>query len=240
MEGLRYKQVEGSITDVDFTKRFVKGVWNKYGYKDSDGDISVMGMASKSIQERGPQGKNLIQMLRQHNSDLLLGKPTELFEGKEGLVGGGYLSETSYGLDTIKLLDDGVLDSWSIGFRVMKGDWDKEQNAFMLKEIMLYEGSLVTFAANDMSRVTDIKSVDKDQVTRLVERLGVTMKAMKKGTYTDDTFFKLEFEIEQMKSILSLYMQSEVKEPPYKAFLEDDPREKEDLGLLKLKLLLQN
>ena len=53
-----YKSTQLVVKDVDDTKGIVKAYYSAYGNEDSDGDIIVMGAATKSASERGPRGAN--------------------------------------------------------------------------------------------------------------------------------------------------------------------------------------
>ena len=56
------------------------------------------------------------------------------------------------------LLKAGAISGLSIGYRTIVDEYDRETNTSTLKELELWETSLVTFPANDAARVTGVKS----------------------------------------------------------------------------------
>jgi hypothetical protein len=64
---IQYKDVMTMPLDVDNASRRVKVVISEMGSKDLDNDIIESGAYDKTIAERGPQGKNIIHHLIDHN-----------------------------------------------------------------------------------------------------------------------------------------------------------------------------
>ena len=64
--------------------------------------------------------------------------------------------DTQRGREAYALLRQGALDGLSIGFSTVKDSWDGDVRN--IQEVRLWEGSLVTFPANDLARVTLVRS----------------------------------------------------------------------------------
>jgi len=81
--------------------------------------------------------------------------------GPRGSMTSGRLSMTQRGRDAYTLLQDGVLNEWSIGYYPIKHDWDEEADPPVrnLREVKLVEYALVTLAMNPGAVTSDVKKV---------------------------------------------------------------------------------
>ncbi len=52
----------------------------------------------------------------------------------------------------------GSLTGLSVGYALKDWEYDRSKEAFLLKEIDLWEVSLVTFPSNDEARISDVKN----------------------------------------------------------------------------------
>lgn len=143
------------ITDVDVKGRIVKGYFNIFGNIDSDNDMIMPGSYKKTISEN-PRIKHLYQ----HNptfplSSVRSGK-LKVYEDAKGLVFESEISDTSWGRDVLKLYEDEVIDEHSVGIRVTKSS--KRSGYREITEVMMMEGSTVTWGANEEARLVGIKS----------------------------------------------------------------------------------
>lgn len=66
------------------------------------------------------------------------------------------------GRDIRTLLRDGVLTELSIGYDAVAFDFDSDTGVRHLKEIRLWEVSIVTWAMNDQAKVEEVKSLAED------------------------------------------------------------------------------
>lgn len=192
-EILEYKDTIGGISDVDLSSHIIKGYASVFGNVDSDGDIMVKGAYSKTISEWGPQGKGRIKMCWQHDIYDPIAKTTELFEDDKGL---GFVASAPKNVthidDRIKMIEGGVIDELSVGFRTIKQE--AGQGARKITEVKLYEYSLVTLASNELAKITLVKSEKRgDFVKRLQSKSQNIVKMMRNGTLTDESFHDLEF-----------------------------------------------
>lgn len=135
-----------------------------FGNRDSGSDIIEKGAFAKTIAE----DFNRIKILALHNDSWLpVGKPIELREDERGLFIRGKISDTSMGRDIQTLLKDGVLNELSIGYDAVEFDYDSKQDTRHLREIKLWEVSIVTWAMNDQARVEEVKAFAEDLKTEV-------------------------------------------------------------------------
>ena len=194
-EILSYKSIlNGSVEDVDVKKRIVTGYLSSFDTKDYDNDVIVKGAYSKSINER----KNNIFFLNQHDWKQPHGKFNVLTEDSKGLYfeSTPFVDGVSYSEDTLKLYDAGIIKEHSVGFNVVKSDFDTKDNVRVIKEIKLYEGSNVTLGANSNTPFTGMKSMTLQDVN---DQYKLITKAFRNGTFTDETFSLLEVALKQLQ-----------------------------------------
>ena len=201
------KSITGEVKDLDFKKRIVTGYLSAFGNKDHVGDIIVKGAFSKSISER----KDKIFFLNQHNWDQPHGKFNTLLEDAKGLYFESTpLVDTSYSSDLLKLYEAGIINEHSIGFTTVKDEFDKKEDARLLKELKLYEGSNVTLGANPETPFMGMKAGFQsaaDQAKRII-------KMLRTGDVTDDTMALLEIALKQYEYELIELGKKVNAEPP--------------------------
>lgn len=135
-----------------------EGYGSVFGNVDSYRDVVVKGAFNRTINNN--MGR--IKILWQHDTKEPIGKPIEMYEDGKGLYIKGKLSLGSdVGKKAYELMKDGVINELSIGYDTIKEDFDKVKNVRYLKEIRLWEVSAVTFGANDLAKVNNVKTIDK-------------------------------------------------------------------------------
>lgn len=150
-----YKSFKFELESADESGEF-SGYAAVFGNKDSGGDVIEKGAFSKTIREDFDR----IKILSQHTDcELPIGKPLELREDDRGLFIRGKISDTAKGRDIQTLMKDGVLNELSIGYDAVEFNYDSEQGARRLKEIKLWEVSIVTWAMNDQAKIDEVKSL---------------------------------------------------------------------------------
>lgn len=124
---------------------------------DSGGDVIEPGAFTKTLAE----GWDRVKILALHNDCWLpIGRPTELREDANGLFLSAKVSDTTMGKDIKILLKDGVLNELSIGYDPVIFDYD-EDGIRHLREVRLWEVSVVTWAMNPQARITGYKSLQE-------------------------------------------------------------------------------
>jgi HK97 family phage prohead protease len=207
MKHYQVKDINGEVGDMDMALRKVKAVWAMCGNVDLDNDVIVPEAFSRTITARGPQGKNLIWSLVDHKSSMkyALGKPKELYVEGNALIAVTEIIETEMGEDMLKLYEANLINQHSIGFSTIKSEMDNSTGIRTIKELMLYEGSAVLWAANPETPTLSIyKGMEQAEVKETLNgRLEKLLKAFKHGTFTDETFSLLEIEIKQIQTAIS-------------------------------------
>lgn len=206
-----------NIMDVDSEQRRVKAVWARCGNIDLDNDIIVPEAFTKTIKERGPEGKNLVWSLVDHCSDMnnVIGKPEKLYIEGDMLIAITPIVETEKGEDIIKLYEAGLINQHSIGFSTIKSNVDKN-GVRTITELKLYEGSAVLWGANPETPTLGFKSESEnlDKKQELSNRLEKLLKAFKGGRFTDDTFSLMEIEIKRIQTeLMELEIVKEITQP---------------------------
>jgi HK97 family phage prohead protease len=193
------KAVSGAPVDMSDDTRTIEVYYSAFGNVDSDGDIIVPGAFTKSIKENGPQGKNRIWHLFNHSTDKPVSKPRELVEDAFGLKAVVKMPNTTLGRDTYELYKDGHITEHSIGFQTVKSR-EISMGATEITEIKLFEGSSVLWGANANTPTVGVKSQIK---STLVDEMGKTIKSLRNGHFTDETFELLELKLKQLQQYLS-------------------------------------
>jgi HK97 family phage prohead protease len=207
MKQYSVKDIMNGVEDVDKESRKVKAVWARMSNVDLDNDIISPAAFTKTINERGPQGKNLIWSLVDHKTSMkyALGKPKELYVEGDALIAVTEVIETEMGEDMLKLYEAGLINQHSIGFSTIKSEMDNSTGIRTITELMLYEGSAVLWAANPETPTISIyKGMEPEVVKETLNgRLEKLIKAFKHGTFTDETFSLLEIEIKQIQTAIN-------------------------------------
>jgi len=131
----------------------VEGYAAVFGNKDLGNDIIDPGAFKKTINER----KN-VPLLWYHQPPEVLGLVFEMEEDNKGLKSRSQINlDTQLGREKFSLIRQGAIKGMSIGFEAIKETWDGTVRR--IKEIKLWEISLVTFPMNPLAQVTNIKAV---------------------------------------------------------------------------------
>jgi HK97 family phage prohead protease len=200
--GFVKKGLNQGFTDSDTKQGVVSGYFAVFGNKDLDGDIIEPGAFTKTVMERGPQGKQLIKYLLDHDKNKVVAKITNLYEDNKGLRYEAKIGSHAAGQDFQKMIESELINQHSFGFRTIKEQFDQESKANLIKEVMMYEGSAVQFlGANPETTFIDLKS--EADAFEYLSRLD---KFVKTSDATDETLEKLE---NQLKSLLEFLKPAE-------------------------------
>jgi HK97 family phage prohead protease len=192
------KGLNQGFTDSDMKQGIVSGYFAMFGNKDLDGDIIEPGSFTKTIQERGPKGKQLIKYLLDHDKTKVVAKIANLYEDAKGLRYEAKIGSHNAGQDFQKMVESELINQHSFGFRTIKEMYDDATKANRIKEVMMYEGSAVQFlGANPETTFIDLKS-EQDAF----EYLGRLEKFVKTSNATDETLQKLEIQFKSLLAVL--------------------------------------
>jgi len=114
------------------------------------------GSFAKTIAERGDR----VKLLYQHNSLEPIGRATLLREDSAGLYGEFHVSSLNRGDEALELVNDGVIDSFSVGFAPIKHE--KRDGMTVRTEVRMREASLVTFPAYEDARIQAVRAAFGD------------------------------------------------------------------------------
>ncbi|WP_334473711.1 HK97 family phage prohead protease [Arsenophonus sp. PmNCSU2021_1] len=136
-----------------------EGYGSVFGVKDTFDDVVIPGAFTNSLCD-WREKKTLPAMLWQHKLDEPIGIYHEIKEDEVGLYVKGRLliNDDPLAKRAYAHMKAGSLTGLSIGYLLKDWEYDHEKSAFLLKEIDLWEISLVTFPANDEARIGEIKS----------------------------------------------------------------------------------
>lgn len=161
-----------SFKEVDSEKHIIEIKFAAFGNIDSDRDILIKGCFAKSIQERGPGSSThrKIAFLWQHDLHDPIGKILKIEEREDGAYAEVQLSNFDAVPNAKRAyyqLIDGDIDQFSFGFEYVwdKIEYDESADAFIVREVKLFEISVVTLGANEMTEfireIPDGKSLKK-------------------------------------------------------------------------------
>lgn len=134
----------------------IEGYGSVFGVLDSYRDIVMEGAFKRTINNN----KKRMRFLWQHDMYEPIGKFIYMEEDTKGLYFKAKISDTDVGRKAYTLARDGVLNETSIGYNVIVDEYNKEKDIRYLKEVKLWEISLVTFAANEKATISSVKSFD--------------------------------------------------------------------------------
>jgi hypothetical protein len=130
-----------------------------FGNEDQGGDVVDAGAFKRSLAAKTPK------MLWQHDTDKVIGLWKDARETEVGLEMRGelFLSHDAHGNqnnqtahEAYEALKHGAITDMSIGYVPL--DWDRKDGVRHLKEIDLWEVSVVTFGMNELAKITGVKS----------------------------------------------------------------------------------
>lgn len=140
-----------SLNDREF-----EGHGSIFGNEDLGGDIVLPGAFTKTLSQYKEKG-DLPQMFWMHDPSRVAGKWTEMREDDAGLRVKGILADTPLGNEIRTLLKMDAVKGLSIGYRTIKDSFNKAGQR-LLKELELWEVSVVSLPMNPLAQVAHAKS----------------------------------------------------------------------------------
>jgi hypothetical protein len=202
-------------------------------------DVIRRGAFAKSIQERGPltSGNRKIAHLRNHDWEHQIGKFLEMEEDEFGLRFVAQLGRSTKGQDALLDYQDGILREHSIGFnyvadkiKFVEDTTYNPEGHYEISEVKLWEVSGVTFGANEFTPVIEAaKSGDTEGAVKRFHELEASfLKAIKRGTGTDERLENLEARFKQLQELRnSLFVEKPSLKDTLKAEKPNDNDKKE-------------
>ena len=177
---MKTKHFELQVKAAEEGEGRISGYASVFGNKDSYGDIVIKGAFNSFLNKIAGNGK-VVPVFYGHNMEdpkANIGRVLDLSEDDYGLKFDAQLdlSGNTYGNIVYEQLKDGRLDSMSFGYRVL--DYSMEKDATELKELELFEISVVPIPANPAAKITGVKAgraisaKNMDLIRRAYEALG--------------------------------------------------------------------
>lgn len=159
MSKFKTKAVSFEPTEVKEDGTF-GGYCSVFDNTDSYGDVVKKGAFIDSINAWSAKGK-MPPILWQHDRGDVIGVWTKLFEDEHGLYGEGRLlvDDVAKAREAHALLKHGAIDGLSIGYSLNKWSFNEDEEVLELLAVDLKEISVVTFPANEDSRIDSVKSI---------------------------------------------------------------------------------
>ena len=198
--GILSTEVEKIEETSDFVK--IKGMASTTDV-DRSGDIMQLSCWShdglKSYQ-------NNPIILFNHNYDKPIGTATSIMPVDNGLEIEAKISKADPYI--AKLIDDGILSTFSVGFRVKRADVNKETGGLYIKEAELYEISVVSVPANQAAKFEVVKCFSPVEFESY--KKGLTMPTI--GNKVANTAKgKFEMDEKEMKDLIAKQTSAAVK-----------------------------
>jgi len=239
------KSIALKMEDIDEKNRIVKGYGSAFDVIDSDMDVIRRGAFAKSLQERGANssGNRKIAHLRNHDWEHQIGKFLEMEEDEFGLRFVAQLGRSTKGQDALLDYQDGILREHSIGFnyvtdkiKFVEDTTYSPEGHYEISEVKLWEVSGVTFGANEFTPVIEAaKSGDTEGAVKRFHELEASfLKAIKRGTGTDERLENLEARFKQLQELRNSLF---VEKPSLKDTLKAEKPNDNDKKNLFLNLL---
>jgi HK97 family phage prohead protease len=162
-----------SAKDMKVEGRTVTGYLAAFNNIDSDYDLLIKGCFAKSLADRGvgSTNGNKIAHLWQHKMDEPLGTYTVLEERDFGLYFECVYDDVPKANQALIQFKSGTLANFSIGYSYIwdKMEWDDNKDCCIIKELNLYEGSVVTLAANPLAHFVGLKGVEREDEIQILK-----------------------------------------------------------------------
>lgn len=209
---MRTKYVDFKVKSADLEEGVISGYASVFGNVDSYGDIVVKGAFSEFLERAAESGK-VVPIFYGHNMEdpkANIGGTIELREDGRGLFFRAQLdlSGHTYGRVVYEQLKDGRLDSLSFGYSVL--DAKMTDAGYELRELELYEISVVPVPANREAMITEVKAgraisaKNMNLIRRAYEALGELLDAYEDGPETTDNDSQKGIPMAEIKALLGV------------------------------------
>ena len=153
MDNLITRSFEIRATDTE--KREVSGVAVPFNET-----IDIGGGWSERFEKGAVDLEADVKLFRDHKE--IIGKVTRMEESEEGLLISAKISDTTLGNETLELVKDGAIRSFSVGFIPVVDE--KKEKTIVRKKVDLKEVSLVAFPAYENASVTEVREEVKEEI----------------------------------------------------------------------------
>lgn len=138
---------------------YLEGYASVFGNRDLGGDVVQKGAFNKTLRERLKRG--MIKLFDSHmvydGTEAVIGVVKEAEEDDYGLKFRAMFSSVPRAQSVRTKIQEGVLDALSFGYEVIKAE-PLDDNTRALKELRLFEVSVVAWGMNPKAAITTVKS----------------------------------------------------------------------------------
>lgn len=174
-----YKSIELKDFKYDEERKTVSFYAASFNTKDDVKDILIKGCFAKSIQEHGPNSSShqKIAYLYMHDMKKPLGRITVLEEDDYGLYVEAIPDDIQLAREVMIQYESGTLNQHSFGFLYVwdKVEYDENLDAFIVKEVKLFEVSVVTLGCNENTPYLGQKSEELQSEIEKLDRESETI-----------------------------------------------------------------
>lgn len=181
---MKFKTLDFELKGLNDAGEF-EGIASVYGNTDSYGDVVEPGAFTRSIRN----SKGRVKVFYEHRTPIGTGVVEDSPDGLK--LKGSLLLSVAAAKEAYELAKAGLVDGLSIGFRTVKDKYDEAAKVRRLLEVKLYEVSLVSFPANELARVTAVKSELDPRVAAYAEAL----EELKAGELSEETKQRLRNDV---------------------------------------------
>ena len=168
---VKFKIIESKSDD---DKGIVEAYVSIFDNIDLVGDIIERGAFAESLAKKLPKG------VWMHDWDKPIAKTVEAREDSKGLyIKGQFNLDTQRGQEAYSDLKFGIIDEFSIGFRVLDDEW-REDGIRVIKKARLYEWSPVLVGANPDTELINVKNNKKEEMKEVKKEEKKEKKNIKK------------------------------------------------------------
>jgi hypothetical protein len=181
------------------TKRLDGDQWEVSGYastydRDLGDDVIVPGAFAKSL----GTGRRVPLLFGHDQRQLPIGHSLDLKEDDRGLFGRFHLSKTALGTDVRRLLQEGSLNAFSIGYVPKESETDRKAGVRHLKEVDLLEVSVVALPMNPQALVTGVKELDGNAIAQAVAAYVTEQEARRRNRPLEEILEEAHAEVKAL------------------------------------------
>lgn len=186
------------LKDFDTNKGIVSFYFSNFNSKDSDNDIIKQGAFTKTIQEN----RKRIKHLKNHNMTQAPGTIIDIAEDSVGAYAVSQLVKSTLGRDTLLEYEGGVITEHSMGFQVIKEQFDQFSGANIIQEVKLWEvSSLTAWGANENTPVIGVKS--EEEILKQLQSIESLLKSSNLSDERAKELYNFSIKLsEQLKSFV--------------------------------------
>jgi uncharacterized protein len=173
------KTVTFILKGIDEQARF-EGMAAVYGVKDRVGDVIEVGAFAKTARENPD-----VPILYLHKDPIGSGRVEDSWRGLR-VYGRLLVDHVEKAREAYALVKEGAIKGLSVGFSIVKDQWDSARGVRRILEAKLYEVSIVAVPANELAQIEVPGSPDSD-IKRAIaewqmERASLEWRALRRAS----------------------------------------------------------